>query len=184
MRFIRPIAVLGFALVTLAGAQPAFAKSQCAVEGDWRHGVGKSGGGGKPGVNNQIFRIEARNRSGDDGITARMKNESKDYTLGKDFERILHERYKRGDLKGEGVEKMSKTVIFHAADGTEIISCTFKYNLRTSRDKGAYSGVSYADIKYVGAICTMPTGGYTLGCDREYSPEKYRMKVSLTVKKK
>ena len=184
MRFIKIVAVLGFAFAMLAGVQPALAKNQCAQEGVWRHGVGKSGGSGKPGVDNQVFRIEARNRSGDDGITARMKDEDTDHKLGKGFERIMHERYLRGDMKGEGVEKKSKTVIFHTDDGTEITRCTFKYNLRTSRDKGAYKGVSYADIKYVDGSCTVPAEGYTLGCDREYSPTKYRMKVSLTIKKK
>lgn len=182
MTFIKAVAVLGFAFVTLAGVQPALAKSQCASEGVWRHGVGKSDGdGGKPGVTNQIFRVEARNRSSAEGIFARVAGEEKEYPLEKGFERVIRERHHRGDHLGEGIEKFSETVAFYTADGTEITSCTFDYKIRVSRHKG-YQGVYFTDIKYMDGHCTKPVEGYALGCDREFSPEKYRLKVSLTIK--
>ena len=174
MHFIKVGAIASFALVTLAGMQPAFAKDQCNKEGAWRQGDSASG----TGIQSQVFRIEARNRSGTDGVFAKVEGDDTQYELEKGFTRISREKYTQEELEDGNGEKVLKTVKFYTSAKQEFAICTFTYEA-----KYGSKGAKFPQIRYLGGSCNS-TSGPKISCDREYAPEKHRMKVSLTVKDK
>ena len=177
MRFIKTVAVLSFAFAMLAGGQPALAKSQCKQEGSWRRGES----GVAKGVHDQVFRIEARNRSDIEGVVAKVAGDDTEYKLGRGFERLVRNEHTRKQLKHEETQSLSENVGFYTSDGKHFASCTFLYKVRFSRDEaGTYS--EYAEIKYAGGGC-YPKNGHKVSCEREYAPKQNRMKVSITIKK-
>jgi|GEM_PF-7114585 len=173
----RIVSTLALGMFLSTAANPALAAS-CAKTGNWRKGDQSAYDGG---VNEQHFRLEARNRSSQSGMYVRLNNRGQTYELERGFETIKRARYTRKDLKHNGGKDITDQIDFYTSDGTQVASCDYRYKLR-HRNAEMEKNVHHAEIKFIELGCNGQWDVIALGCDRAYAAFEQRLKISLTVK--
>ena len=168
----RIMSVAMAAALTLPAA-PAFAAS-CNEGGNWRSAGVASG--------SQTFRLEARNRSSADvqGRFGTLADDWTYYDVNRSYERIKKLEYRRDDLV-DGRQSHKDSFALVNADGVPLASCAYEYQVRNKTTTQQSRSRTAAQIRYVRGECTAAEG-YKVSCERNYSPDNKRLKVSVTLR--
>ncbi len=157
-------------------AAPAFAAERCGEGGGWR----------SAGVDSrsQTFRLEARDRSSADalGRYGILEDDWTFHDLGRSYERITKVEYRRSDLT-DGTQTHIDTFAFVTTDGDILASCAYEYKVRNKTSTQGNRSETAAQIKYIDGKCTAAED-YRVSCERNYSPDNHRLRVSITLRDK
>lgn len=157
-------------------AAPAFAAERCGEGGGWRSAGNDS--------RSQTFRLEARDRSSADaqGRYGVLADDWTYHDLGRSYERITKVEYRRSDLTDDA-QSHQETFAFVTADGDILASCAYEYKVRNKTSTQGHRSETAAQIKYIDGNCTA-AADYKVSCERNYSPDNHRLRVSITLQDK
>ncbi len=157
-------------------AAPVFAAERCGEGGGWRS-AGLD-------TRSQTFRLEARDRSSANarGRFGVLADDWTYHDLGRSYERITKVEYRRSDLSSDA-ESHKDIFAFVNADGDILASCAYEYKVRTKTTRQEKRTETAAQIKYIDGKCTA-AADYRVSCERNYSPDNHRLRVSITLQDK
>ncbi len=158
-------------------AAPAFAAEPCSKKGgEWRSAGNEAA--------SQTFRLEARNRSSAD-VQGRLGGLADDWVyhdLDRSYTRIMRAKHSRADLV-DGRQTHDDMFVFITEGGEILGTCIYEYQVRNKTRTQQSRSRTAAEIKYGSATCTA-AANYKVSCERNYSPDNRRLRVSITLQDK